>query len=68
MQTVSDSFLVCQSARGDLAGLEGKHTANRAVKIVLQVENTSVTVLTDSILYLSAELEEVIATLEQEAK
>ena len=56
------------SARRDLAGLEREDAPNRAVEIVLEMENAPVTILADSILYIGTELEELVPTLEQEAK
>ena len=62
------SCFVWWSASRDLARLEREDAPDRAVEVVLEMENAPVTVLTDSILYIGAELEELIPTLEQEAK
>ena len=51
-----------------LARSEGHYASNRAIKIVLKVENAMISVLSNTVLNLAAELDEVLSAPEQKSE
>ena len=51
-----------------LAWFEGHYASNRAVKVVLKVEYAMISILSDSVLNLAAELDEVLSAPQQKTE